>query len=121
MSAFTDRLYGQWRARNGGGKLSPWLEDALALGARRGGMGAMAPMVTVQPPARLASRVHLQELEQLPAARPERPENLGAPGMPASAAEAARSRRAGAQAGNFVPEMCIVLAALCTTALFFGL
>lgn len=34
MSAFTDRLYSQWTARN------------------RGGMGAVAPMVTHRPPAR---------------------------------------------------------------------
>ena len=43
MSALTDRIYAAWRAQNGSG-------------ASRGGMGAVAPMLTRSKPSRDAVR-----------------------------------------------------------------
>jgi hypothetical protein len=49
VSAFTDRVYRAWIGRPVRNERGQWLADALALGARlrAGGMGAVAPMVTM--------------------------------------------------------------------------
>lgn len=101
MSALTDRIYAQWRQQNG------------STAAQRVGRAEGYPTHQAKLPGRARRALEAGAAAQggrfaagvvvLPPIppRPVKPKSL--------------------QTGNYVPEMCIALAVLCTSALFMGL
>lgn len=66
MSSLTDRLYWQWRRRNGGAQPQAFIPDHW-------GIGGMPPMKAQHRPASPAPRVGSSGPAQDVAARPEKP------------------------------------------------